>query len=202
MARESDLGCNDTTYRVRTHLGHLLRPGDMALGYDMVRYAASAGIEQNAWLQHQAKGRDRSSTIHVPDIILVQKDYGEKKKKSSAKVNNKKSERRRKHQSQKSKRAEEVGRNIEGADTEGNDSNVDVFSFPTGTESEFTQLSVLEECLSEEEEEYEDEHYEDNDEDFGEGMEVEDDRDLEGLFAHLVDKNNAGEDQINDDTTA
>jgi hypothetical protein len=37
IARESDLGGNDVTYRVLTHLGHILQAGDSVLGYDLSR---------------------------------------------------------------------------------------------------------------------------------------------------------------------
>jgi len=33
VARESDFGTNDTQYIAKTHLGHILKPGDTALGY-------------------------------------------------------------------------------------------------------------------------------------------------------------------------
>jgi hypothetical protein len=35
IARESDFGVNDSTCIVRTHLGLLLKEGDLVLGYDM-----------------------------------------------------------------------------------------------------------------------------------------------------------------------
>nr|KYP57101.1 60S ribosomal export protein NMD3 [Cajanus cajan] len=35
VARVSDFGKNDTIFNVKTHLGHLLNPGDYALGYDL-----------------------------------------------------------------------------------------------------------------------------------------------------------------------
>ena len=34
VARMQDLGVNDTQYHCRTHLGHLLKTGDTALGYE------------------------------------------------------------------------------------------------------------------------------------------------------------------------
>ena len=34
VARSRDLGNNDTQFFARTHLGHILRAGDTALGYD------------------------------------------------------------------------------------------------------------------------------------------------------------------------
>ncbi len=36
VAKMSDFGRNDTTYQARTHLGHLLGPGDVAMGYVQV----------------------------------------------------------------------------------------------------------------------------------------------------------------------
>ena len=35
VARMQDLGVNDTQYHCRTHLGHLLKTGDTALGYEL-----------------------------------------------------------------------------------------------------------------------------------------------------------------------
>lgn len=41
LARESDLGANDEVLTCVTHLGHLIQPGDIVLGYDLVATAAS-----------------------------------------------------------------------------------------------------------------------------------------------------------------
>lgn len=35
VAKASDFGVNDRTFYTRTHLGHVLHPGDMAMGYDL-----------------------------------------------------------------------------------------------------------------------------------------------------------------------
>jgi nonsense-mediated mRNA decay protein 3 len=35
VARESDFGSNDETFNCVTHLGNLIRPGDIVLGYDL-----------------------------------------------------------------------------------------------------------------------------------------------------------------------
>ena len=35
VARAADFGSNDRTCFTRTHLGHLLHPGDHAVGYDV-----------------------------------------------------------------------------------------------------------------------------------------------------------------------
>lgn len=61
VARVADLGSNDTTYHVRTHLGHLLNPGDTALGYDLTR-ANFVDDELENFLQ---KGNS------LPDVVLV-----------------------------------------------------------------------------------------------------------------------------------
>ena len=94
VARESDLGSNDTIFHIRTHLGHLLSPGDIALGYDMVRYASSGAIEGNLWMKYRhykAKGRD----VHVPDIILVKKAQDDQvKMKSKSKYSGRNSSKR------------------------------------------------------------------------------------------------------------
>ena len=61
MAKASDLGRNDRTFFVRTHLGHLLHPGDNALGYDM-----STSNVVNPDLEAAVdKG------FAMPDVILV-----------------------------------------------------------------------------------------------------------------------------------
>ena len=61
VARVADFGSNDTTYHVRTHLGHLLNPGDTALGYDLTR-ANFVDDELEGFLQ---KGNT------LPDVVLV-----------------------------------------------------------------------------------------------------------------------------------
>ena len=179
VARESDLGFNDKTFHIRTHLGHLLKPGDMALGYDMVRYASSGGIEANTWLQHLSKGRDRSSTVNVSDVILVKKCFEDDLKK---KVNTKKKSRRR---TRPKKEGIDVAHEqivddstleaVDDSTLEGvNESNV--FSFPNAVD----ELSVVNEELSD---------YDDVDDNFEEDDPDEDVADLEGLFSHLVDRN-------------
>jgi nonsense-mediated mRNA decay protein 3 len=76
VARASDMGVNDTTYFVRTHLGGVLRVGDSAMGYHLTGANFNdpnfEAIEQS----HQY-----GST--VPDVILVRKYYARKKKPKS-----------------------------------------------------------------------------------------------------------------------
>ena len=73
IARASDLGVNDTTYLVRTHLGSILHPGDSVMGYHLT------GTQFNSELYDQIEeSKTYGSTI--PDVILVKKHYPERKK--------------------------------------------------------------------------------------------------------------------------
>ncbi|WOG82842.1 hypothetical protein DCAR_0102010 [Daucus carota subsp. sativus] len=73
VARLSDFGKNDTIYFVKTHLGHLLSPGDYALGYDL--HAANTNdMELNKY-----KG------FVLPDVVLIKKSYEEKRMKKRGK---------------------------------------------------------------------------------------------------------------------
>ncbi|KAM3341450.1 60S ribosomal export protein NMD3 [Capsicum galapagoense] len=73
VARISDFGKNDTIFNVRTHLGHLLNPGDYALGYDL--YAANSNDSE----------LDKYKGFVLPDVILVKKSYEEKWQKKRGK---------------------------------------------------------------------------------------------------------------------
>jgi len=64
VARVSDFGKNDTIFTVRTHLGHLLNPGDHALGYDL--YGANLNDDD----------MDTAMTRYsLPEVVLVKKCY-------------------------------------------------------------------------------------------------------------------------------
>ena len=71
IARQSDLGANDQTVRCRTHLGAVLRVGDVVLGYDMLRLQ----ISDEEYVAHAQRDKDR-----LPDVVLVRKSYEEKRK--------------------------------------------------------------------------------------------------------------------------
>ncbi|PHT64754.1 hypothetical protein T459_29179 [Capsicum annuum] len=73
VARISDFGKNDTIFNIRTHLGHLLNPGDYALGYDL--YAANSNDSE----------LDKYKGFVLPDVILVKKSYEEKWQKKRGK---------------------------------------------------------------------------------------------------------------------
>lgn len=64
VARSRDFGVNDTTFLGRTHLGHLLHPGDTALGYDL-----TSSVFNPADIK--ALGHDGTT----PDFFLVKKCY-------------------------------------------------------------------------------------------------------------------------------
>ncbi|XP_047488518.1 60S ribosomal export protein NMD3-like [Penaeus chinensis] len=65
VQRESELG-TDTMLFCRTHLGHLLNPGDTVLGFDM---STSNVNDDNI---------DKMNADHVPDVVLVKKVYSDK----------------------------------------------------------------------------------------------------------------------------
>lgn len=69
VARAQDLGVNDTQFTLRSHLGHVLQPGDNVLGYD---------ITCSNWNDEYANALDRSQ---LPDIVIVKKSYRDKRKK-------------------------------------------------------------------------------------------------------------------------
>ncbi|KAJ4826388.1 hypothetical protein Tsubulata_026130 [Turnera subulata] len=68
VARLSDFGKNDAIFSVKTHLGHLLKPGDHALGYDL--YAANCNDSE----------LDKYTKLDPPDAILIKKSYEEKRR--------------------------------------------------------------------------------------------------------------------------
>ncbi|KAJ1975633.1 ribosome-binding protein [Dimargaris xerosporica] len=70
VARASDLGTNDTTFLVRSHLGHLLNPGDHCLGYDLT----TCNFNNDHFDQLDA-GR-------IPDVVIVKKHYPGRRKKT------------------------------------------------------------------------------------------------------------------------
>ncbi len=76
VARASDLGVNNTTYYVRTHLGGVLHPGDSVLGYHL-----SGTNFNNPHFEALEKSNQHASRI--PDVVLVKKHYARKKKSKS-----------------------------------------------------------------------------------------------------------------------
>lgn len=76
VARASDFGVNDNMYTCRTHLGHILNPGDMAWGFDVAN--------MNVCDPEMLKYLDTKAGAQVPDVVLVRKSYEEKRKKRKA----------------------------------------------------------------------------------------------------------------------
>ncbi|KAM7267880.1 hypothetical protein ACFE04_010046 [Oxalis oulophora] len=73
VARVSDFGKNDLMFTIKTHLGHLLNPGDFALGYDL--YGANINDDE----------LDKYKDLALPYAILVKKSYEEKRQRKRAK---------------------------------------------------------------------------------------------------------------------
>lgn len=73
VARASDLGVNDTTYFVRTHLGAVLHAGDSVMGYHLT------GTNFNN-PQFEALEENSTYASQIPDLVLVKKHYPRKKK--------------------------------------------------------------------------------------------------------------------------
>lgn len=76
VARASDLGLNNTTYFVRTHLGGVLHPGDSVLGYHL------GGANFND-PHFEALEKSSQHASRIPDVVLVKKHYARKKKSKS-----------------------------------------------------------------------------------------------------------------------
>lgn len=63
VVRSSELGMNENLIHTRTHLGHLLKPGDLAIGLDLSTINVN-NLEFNKMKKDQ-----------LPDVILVKKIY-------------------------------------------------------------------------------------------------------------------------------
>jgi len=74
VARESDMGSNDSTYSCVTHLGHLIQPGDIVLGYDLESTSATLSTSTSLGVV------DLEDVVHsnvvLPDVVLVKKVAG------------------------------------------------------------------------------------------------------------------------------
>lgn len=66
VARSVDYGCNDSTHFIRTHIGEFLRPGDLALGYDL-----GNAVYNDSLLE----GHKR---LELPDFVLFKRSYAKK----------------------------------------------------------------------------------------------------------------------------
>jgi nonsense-mediated mRNA decay protein 3 len=109
VARETDFGNNDETFRCVTHLGNLLEVGDVVLGYDLASAVLSGAAE---W------SMDRSFNAHftMPDVVLVkkvqgvEKEYQEEKKRAKSSASKKRERRRNKEEKKMRELAEAAER--------------------------------------------------------------------------------------------
>ncbi|XP_030749666.1 60S ribosomal export protein NMD3 [Sitophilus oryzae] len=65
LVKASELGINDNTIHTRTHLGHILKPGDSVMGYNL--------DESNV----NDSNFDKLNKENIPDVILVKKHFGD-----------------------------------------------------------------------------------------------------------------------------
>jgi len=73
VARSSDFGSNDTIFHTTTHLGKMLQPGDLVLGYDV----QTSNFNQDDLTPLKGK--------NLPDVILMKKVHPNRKKYRSKK---------------------------------------------------------------------------------------------------------------------
>lgn len=75
VARESDMGQNDTTYSCVTHLGNLIQPGDIVLGYDLESTWATLSLSTSSLGVVDLEEVVHSNVV-LPDCVLVKKVSG------------------------------------------------------------------------------------------------------------------------------
>lgn len=66
MIRACELGTHENYIHTRTHLGHLLKPGDSAMGFDL----ANANINDTHF--------EKLKMEKIPEVILIKKVFGDK----------------------------------------------------------------------------------------------------------------------------
>jgi nonsense-mediated mRNA decay protein 3 len=66
VVRESDLGVNDTSFRCVTHLGNILKVGDIVLGYDLQSSVLPNDVMENF-------SQFFNANFELPDVVLVRK---------------------------------------------------------------------------------------------------------------------------------
>ncbi|KTW32498.1 ribosome-binding protein NMD3 [Pneumocystis jirovecii RU7] len=72
VIRSFDLGSNSNPYFVYSHLGSILKPGDIVMGY----YLENSNFNSSIFEMYQ------ETCAYVPEIILVKKGYPSRRKKS------------------------------------------------------------------------------------------------------------------------
>ena len=78
VVRETDFGVNDQSFCVTSHLGHLIAPGDVVLGYDLehVDAAELATSETDPFLSSMTTESPLHHHFVLPDVVLVRKVRG------------------------------------------------------------------------------------------------------------------------------
>ncbi|XP_063243465.1 60S ribosomal export protein NMD3 [Bacillus rossius redtenbacheri] len=66
VVKASELGITENTVHSRTHLGHILKPGDSVLGYAL----GDSNVNDPSF--------ERLDAARVPDVLLVKKHYGDR----------------------------------------------------------------------------------------------------------------------------
>lgn len=74
LVRASELGVNDNTIHTKTHLGHLLKPGDSVLCYNL----EDANINDDSF--------DKLNKDRVPDLIIVKKFYSDAHERKNSRI--------------------------------------------------------------------------------------------------------------------
>ena len=65
MAREDDLGMNDKQFEERSHVGYLMKSGDVCVGYDLT---------ETQFVDDEAE--EKRSEGRLPDVVVLRKLYG------------------------------------------------------------------------------------------------------------------------------
>ncbi|XP_014241897.1 60S ribosomal export protein NMD3 [Cimex lectularius] len=68
LVKESDLGMTESTIHTRSHLGHILKPGDTVLGYNL----NESNVNDDNF--------DKVDKDKIPDVIIVKKHYPNRSK--------------------------------------------------------------------------------------------------------------------------
>jgi nonsense-mediated mRNA decay protein 3 len=68
LVKSSELGITESTIHTKTHLGHLLRPGDEVLGFDL-----RDTVINNADFE-------KLNPDNIPDVIVIKKYFADKDK--------------------------------------------------------------------------------------------------------------------------
>lgn len=76
VARSSDMGSNDDSYWIKSHLGGILHPGDTAMGYFLA----------NSNLNNPEYDDMLKSIQNLPDVVLVKKVFPERQKRRPGKL--------------------------------------------------------------------------------------------------------------------